>query len=113
MLSDHKNEPRCDIEEPGRNTSPAPSSNADTALAIIQRSDSRVRVTPLAGPVLPDVKKIAAGLAGSGPGSVTSGSDSIHASKRCGQPGSAASSASGITVGDPPALEPAGETAGG
>ena len=49
----------------------------------------------LAGPVLSEVKKIAAGLAGSGRGSVTSGSDTINASKRCGQPESAAYSAYG------------------
>ena len=44
----------------------ASSSKAAAALAIIQRSDSRVWVTPFAGPVLPEVKKIAAGLVGVG-----------------------------------------------
>ena len=37
------------------------SSKPSTALATIQPSESRLWVTPLAGPVLPDVKKIAAG----------------------------------------------------
>ena len=50
-----------DIEEPGRKASSASSSKAAAALAIIQRSDLAVWVTPLAGPVLPEVKKIAAG----------------------------------------------------
>ena len=36
-------------------------SNASAALAHIQPSVSRVWVTPFTGPVLPDVKKIAAG----------------------------------------------------
>ena len=58
----------CDIEEPGRNTSSEVSSNAAAALAIIQRSDPRVWVTPFEGPVLPEVKKIAAGSAGSSAG---------------------------------------------
>ena len=55
----------CDIDEPGRNTSSALSSRASTALAAIQPSVSSVCVTPFAGPVLPDVKKIAAGALGS------------------------------------------------
>ncbi len=74
----------CDIEEPGRKTSRASNSNAATALAIIQRSVSRVWVTPLAGPVLPEVKKIAAGAEGSTGGwSAGSGSLSSSASKLC------------------------------
>ena len=56
------------------NVSPAASSNADAALAIIHRSDSRVCVTPFAGPVLPEVKKITAGLDTGGAGSPFSGS---------------------------------------
>jgi len=65
MLSAQRKEPIWDIEEPGRKASSGSSSKAAAALAIIQRSDSRVWVTPLAGPVLPEVKKIAAGAAGS------------------------------------------------
>ena len=51
----------CDIDEPGRKTSSSVSPNAAAALAIIQRSVPCVWVTPFAGPVLPEVKKIAAG----------------------------------------------------
>jgi hypothetical protein len=47
-------------------------SKAMTALAKIQPSEPRVWVTPLAGPVEPEVKKIAAGALGSGAGSATS-----------------------------------------
>ncbi len=54
-----------DIEEPGRKTSSAVSPKAASALAIIQRSEPCVWVTPFAGPVLPEVKKTAAGLAAS------------------------------------------------
>ncbi len=68
MASVQRNEPMCDIEEPGRKTSSGSSSKAAAALAIIQRRVSRVWVTPLAGPVLPEVKKIAAGPAGSSGG---------------------------------------------
>ena len=56
----------CDIEEPGRKASSALRSKAEIALAIIQRRVSWVWVTPFAGPVLPEVKKIAAGSEGSG-----------------------------------------------
>ena len=56
----------CDIDEPGRKTSPGRSSSAAAALATIQRSVSRVWVTPFAGTVLPEVKKITAGAVGSG-----------------------------------------------
>ena len=59
--SAHRNEPTCDIDDPGRKVSAAVSSNASAALAHIQPSVSRLWVTPFAGPVLPDVKKIAAG----------------------------------------------------
>ena len=54
----------CDIDEPGRKTSSASARRRRAALAIIQRSVSWVWVTPLAGPVLPEVKKIAAGSSG-------------------------------------------------
>jgi hypothetical protein len=54
-----------DIEEPGRKTSSALRSKAGPALAIIHLSVSRVWVTPFAGPVLPEVKKITAGASGS------------------------------------------------
>ncbi len=56
----------CDIDDPGRNTSSSVSSSAPIALADIQPSVSSVCVTPLAGPVLPEVKKIAAGAVRSG-----------------------------------------------
>ena len=59
--SAHRNEPMCDIDDPGRNVSASVSSKPSTALATIQPSESRLWVTPFAGPVLPDVKKIAAG----------------------------------------------------
>ena len=59
----------CDIDDPGRNVSAAVSSNASAALAHIQPSVSRLWVTPFAGPVLPDVKKIAAGSDGATSGS--------------------------------------------
>ena len=81
VLSAQRKEPTCDIEEPGRKASASSSSKAAAALAIIQRSDSRVWVTPLAGPVLPEVKKIAAGSLGSGGGSSGSGSCSSRAAK--------------------------------
>ena len=47
------------------------SSRLEIALADIHPSVSSVCVTPFAGPVLPDVKKIAAGAAGSGGSSST------------------------------------------
>ena len=72
-----------DIEEPGRKTSSALSSKAAAALAIIQRSDSWVWVTPLAGPVLPEVKKIAAGPAGPAGGWTGNGASSRSAAKLC------------------------------
>ena len=49
-------------DDPGRKMSSGLNSNPITAYASIQRIDSWVWVTPLAGPVLPEVKKIAAGL---------------------------------------------------
>ena len=51
--SAQRNEPMCDIDEPGRNTSSGVSSNASAALAHIQPSVSRLCVTPLAGPGAP------------------------------------------------------------
>ncbi len=68
VLSAQRNEPMCDIDEPGRNRSSAVRPNAARALAIIQRSDSWVWVTPFAGPVEPEVKKMAAGSPGLGAG---------------------------------------------
>ena len=88
MLSAQRKEPTCDIEEPGRKTSSRSSPKAAAALAIIQRSDSRVCVTPLAGPVLPEVKKITAGPAGSGAACDGSGSLPSSSSKLCRHPGS-------------------------
>jgi hypothetical protein len=61
------------------------SSNADAALAIIHRSDSRVWVTPFAGPVLPEVKKITAGLEGDGGSSEPRGAASRSASRLWGE----------------------------
>ena len=92
-----------DIEEPGRKTSSAVSPKAASALAIIQRSDSCVWVTPFAGPVLPEVKKIAAGLAGSlaARGSGSAGEQLVEAvAPRLAQAGSAASARLGVGVGD-------------
>src|SRR6202012_520452 len=66
VASAQRKPPTCDIEEPGRKTSSAVSSKAIAALAIIQRSVSRVWVTPFAGPVEPEVKKMTAGSLGSG-----------------------------------------------
>ena len=60
----------------GTTSSRASSSSAAAALAIIQPQRLAVWVTPLAGPVLPDVKKITAGAPGrraaSGSGSAES-----------------------------------------
>ena len=64
-----------DMDEPGRKVSVSVSSKPSTALATIHPSESRLWVTPFAGPVLPDVKKIAAGslrgvgASATGPGS--------------------------------------------
>src|SRR5436190_452457 len=60
VLRAQRNEPMWDIDEPGRKTSSDVSSKAAPALAIIQRSESFEWVTPFDGPVLPEVKKIAA-----------------------------------------------------
>src|SRR5215210_3908542 len=61
----HMKEPTCDIDEPGRSASAGVSSRAAATAAHIQARVSNEWVTPLAGPVLPDVKKITAGAAGS------------------------------------------------
>ena len=91
--SAHRKEPRWDIEEAGRKTSVEFSSKAAAALAIIQRSDSRVCVTPFAGPVDPEVKKMAAGMWGSKSGPPASGSAANRSSKWWFQPASVSSSA--------------------
>ena len=85
----------CEIEEPGRKTSSASSPKASIALAIIQRSVSCVWVTPLAGPVLPEVKKIAAGSVGSGAARSAAGSASSSRAKRCAAQSPAPASSSG------------------
>ena len=101
-----------DIEEPGRKTSSALSSKAPAALAIIQRSVSRVWVTPFAGPVLPEVKKIAAGLTASAqPLPSGSGSLSSSCSKLVGPVSGAAGRASPPTRRRSCRAEPAGELA--
>jgi len=79
-----RNEPTCDMEEPGRKTSSGLSSKAAAALAHIQPRVPSVWVTPFAGPVLPDVKKMAAGDERSGvPGSGARRSPAMSTSKRC------------------------------
>ena len=71
------------------------SSNAAAALAIIQRRVSRVWVTPLAGPVLPEVKKITAGISGSsGVSAGRAGSESSERGEVVAQPPSAAAGSS-------------------
>ncbi len=112
--------PTCDIDEPGRKTSSPVSSKAIAALAIIQRSVSREWVTPFAGPVEPEVKKMTAGSLGSGSAlGRGSGGVSSRRWKSWAQPGSAAAgsslpcgSGSDVAVGDRPQLEPAGEGRG-
>ncbi len=58
--SDTLKPPRCEHEDPASTLSFGVSSKACAALASIQPSEPNVCVTPLAGPVLPEVKKIAA-----------------------------------------------------
>ena len=74
-----------DIDEPGRNTSSA--GRARTRRRRWRSSSaasSRVWVTPFAGPVLPEVKKIAAGSAGSSAGgSNAAAARSRRAARRC------------------------------
>ena len=72
-----------DIEEPGRKASSAVSSKAAPALAIIHRRESFECVTPLAGPVLPEVKKMAAALSGSERENGRSGSGPSTRSSNC------------------------------
>ena len=60
--------PMWEIDEPGSMTSSGVSSKAAAQVAKIAASEPWVWVTPLAGPVLPEVKKIAAGSLGRGTG---------------------------------------------
>ena len=53
--------PICAQDEAGNATSAGRSLNDLIALANIQPSEPTVWVTPFAGPVLPEVKKMAAG----------------------------------------------------
>ena len=76
------NDPMCDIDDPGRKTSAVVSSTAAAALAKIQPRLSPVWTTPLAGPVLPEVKKIAAGAAGSGGAGTSAGGVAATSSNR-------------------------------
>jgi hypothetical protein len=54
----------CAIDDAGSTTSPRTNSSAAAALAHIHRIVSYECVTPFAGPVLPDVKKMTAGSDG-------------------------------------------------
>jgi len=71
-------------EDPGSKMSCGDNSNAKAALANIQPSDARVWVTPLAGPVEPEVKKMATGASGPGSGSVTAGAAILTSASKLG-----------------------------
>ena len=76
------------------------SSNAAAALAHIQPTVSRLWVTPLAGPVLPEVKKITAGSAASASTGSTGGA-AARSSKR--GPPAPGPSYQTVPAGSPPA----------
>ena len=95
------NEPTCDIDDPARKASAAVSSSAAAALAHIHPRVSRLCVTPLDGPVLPEVKKIAAGADGSGAGDGARGAAARSDSKRA--PPGPGPSYQTIPRGSPPA----------
>ena len=76
----HMNEPMCEIDDAGRKTSSVVSSKPADAVATIQPSVAMLWVTPFAGPVLPEVKKIAAGASSGGFGSSTAPSAAVVAS---------------------------------
>ena len=59
----------CEADEPGRKTSSGVSSKPATALATIQPNVSCVCVTPFGLPVLPEVKKMNAGVGAAAAGS--------------------------------------------
>ena len=75
--NENPNPPMWEHDEPGSKTSCGVNSNAKAALANIQPSDSRVWVTPFAGPVEPEVKKMATGSSGPGSGSVIAGASAL------------------------------------
>src|SRR5262249_4411509 len=76
--------PRCENDEPGRTTSLAVYPRPLAVLASIQAKVSKVWVTPLAGPVLPEVNKMKAGRARSAAGKLSAGGCLSISSSKCG-----------------------------
>ena len=66
--------PICEQDEPGSTTSSGRQLDSPAALANIQPSEPTLWVTPLAGPVLPEVKKMTAGASGGRPGELPAAS---------------------------------------
>jgi hypothetical protein len=78
-----ENPPRWEQDDAGSMTSAGVKAYPLATLANIQPSEAKLCVTPFAGPVEPEVKKMAAGASGSGAGNaIKGGSASIKRSKR-------------------------------